>query len=426
MSFSTPSHLLLHAAVSAAASLLATLLHLPSLLLHGLHTYIHPDSLGGGDGDGVRAAIRRPSDAPSSSSDLRRRNRSKGHRPDFDESGAQLFRLRLADAHLRTRLYFPEYRTSFLSAAVALPNLALCSLLPRDPPASAAIPALAALVAAAHLLLALAKLSLERSSSRRSEKELSVLSGFLGFLAALLIVFHLSPSVFDFDLGKSDAAISKAAAAILAGCLSGILFIPAARAARAFWLGTDQLRWNLSVVSCSAPVQILLYAAVLSGAAVPLLWVNPVVVPAGEVQSLEFKEYRIWALMASAFSQLLVLRANLQMYLNEAVLCWYQRLHASRAPDMDYGRAKVFLHNHYLCLVALQFFAPPVLALVLLGLSQLRGNLFGGVLFLGSLVDCSDLLKEIALFIAWWIAFIWAILTMLKLALYRSGFLIVS
>ncbi|XP_073103098.1 uncharacterized protein [Elaeis guineensis] len=371
MSSSTPIHLLLHAAVSAAASLLATLLHLPSLFLHGLHTYIHPDSLGGGDG--VHAAIRRPSDAPSPSSDLRRRNRSKDHRPDFDESGAQLFRLRLADAQLRTRVYFPEYRTSFLSAAVALPNLALRSLLPPDPAASAAIPALAALVAAAHLVLALAKLSLERSASRRSEKELSVLSGFLGFLAALLIVFHLSSSVFDFNLGASDAAFSKTAAAILAGCLSGILFIPAARAARAFWLGTDQLRWNLSVVSCSAPVQILLYAAVLSGAAAPLLWVNPVVVvPASEVQSLKFKEYRIWALMASAFSQLLVLRTNLQMYLNEAVLCWYQRLHASRAPDMDYGRAKVFLHNHYLCLVALQFFAPPVLVLVLLGLSQLR------------------------------------------------------
>lgn len=426
MSFSTASHLLLHAAVSTAAALLAALLHLPSLFLHGLHTYVHPDSLA--SGDGLRAAIRRPSDAASSSSgDLRRRHRSKYHRPDFDESGAQLFRLRLADAHLRTRLYFPEYRTAFLSAAVALPNLALGRFLPSYPAASAAIPAFASLVAAAHLFLALAKLSLDRSASRRSDKELSFLSGFLGFVAALLIAFHVFPSVFDFDLGASAAAFPKAAAAVLAGCLTGLLFIPAARAARAFWLGTDQLRWNLSVVSCSAPVQILLYAAVLSGAAAPLLWVNPVaLVPAGEVHSPEFKKYRIWALVASAISQLLVLRANLQMYLNEAVLCWYQRLHASRVPDLDYGRAKVFLHNHYLCLVALQFFAPPVLVLVLLGMSQLRGNLFSGVPFLGSLVDNSDLVKEIALFIAWWISFIWAILTMPSLALYRCGFLVVS
>lgn len=425
MSFSTPSLVLLHAAVSAAAFLLAALLHLPSLFLHGLHTYIHPDSLAGSDG--VRAAIRRPGDAPSSSGDVRRRNRSKDHRPDFDESGAQLFRLRLADAQLRTRLYFPEYRTAFLSATVALPNLAIRCLLPSDPAAAALVASAIPALAAAYILLALAKLSFERFASRRSEKELSVLSGFLGFLVAFLIVFHLSPSVFDFDVGGSDTAFSKAATAVLAGCLAGILFIPAARVARAFWLGTDQLRWNLSVVSCGASVQILLHVGVLSGAVVPLLWVNPVVVvPAGKIQSPTFKEYRIWALMASAFSQLLVLRANLQMYLNEAVLCWYQRLHASRAPDMDYGRAKVFLHNHYLCLVALQFFAPPVLVLVLLGLSQLRGNLFGGVLFLGSLVDCSDLVKEIALFIAWWIAFVWAILTMSSLALHRCGFLIVS
>ncbi|XLR35242.1 hypothetical protein S83_063142, partial [Arachis hypogaea] len=44
-------------------------------------------------------------------------------------------------------------------------------------------------------------------------------------------------------------------------------------------------------------------------------------------------------------------RSSLQMYLNEALLSWYQRLHASKVPDLDYSRTNMFLHNHYLCLV---------------------------------------------------------------------------
>ena len=65
-------------------------------------------------------------------------------------------------------------------------------------------------------------------------------------------------------------------------------------------------------------------------------------------------------LAAAAGLQLLASRAAVQMYLNEAVFCWYQRLHANRTPDTEYGRAKVFLHNHHLCAAAIQFIAPPL------------------------------------------------------------------
>jgi hypothetical protein len=64
------------------------------------------------------------------------------------------------------------------------------------------------------------------------------------------------------------------------------------------------------------------------------------------------------------------------MYLNEAVFCWYQRLHASRAPDTEYGRAKVFLHNHHLCAVATQLVAPPLLVMSLLALWRVQGKDF--------------------------------------------------
>ncbi|XP_009393547.2 uncharacterized protein LOC135582437 isoform X2 [Musa acuminata AAA Group] len=372
-------HLFLLAAASAAAALLSITLCLPSLLLYGLHTYIHPDNPGG---DGLRAVLRRPS-GPDAPPDPKRRPRSSSashHRvPGFDDGNAQLLRLRLSDSHLRTRLLFPSFRAAFVASAVALTDLAILRLLlPPDPSPAATTVGAVALLAVAHLLLLLSKLSLERSASKRSEKELSFVAGFLGFLSALLIVFVLSPYLFDFELGGVDAGSTKATVSVLAGVLVGLLFVPASRAARAFWLGTDQLRWDLAVVSCGA------------------------------------------------LNQLLVLRPNVQMYLNEAVVSWYQRLHASRVPDMDYGRAKVFLHNHYLCLVVLQFFAPPVMVLLLIGLSQVRSDLFGGLFFMGDLLHFSDLVKEIALFLAWWIMFAWSILTMSILTLYRFGFLFVS
>jgi len=68
------------------------------------------------------------------------------------------------------------------------------------------------------------------------------------------------------------------------------------------------------------------------------------------------------------------------MYMNEALLSWYRRLHVSKVPDLDYSRAKMFLHNRYLCLVVLQFLCPPVLALLFLGLSHIDDGVSFGIL----------------------------------------------
>ncbi|XP_039128455.1 LOW QUALITY PROTEIN: transmembrane protein 161B-like [Dioscorea cayenensis subsp. rotundata] len=349
-------HLLLHAALSSSAYLLAALLRLPSLLLHGLHTYIHPDSP---SASSLRAAIRRP-DAPPEPQPRRPRSKPHLRSDDFDESKAQLLRLRLSDSDLPSRLHFPLFRSAFLFSAAALPNLAL----PLFPP----IPFLAAVLAFSYLLFALVKLSFDRSSSKQSEKQLSLLSGFIGFLFSFFILFFLAPSLLDFDLGQSE--IARLAVTTIAGALSVLIFSPALRFSRAFWLGTDQLRWNLSVVSCPAPIRFLLFLAILTNIAAPLLWFNPVT----SVFPSEIREFRVWVLAAAAVSQLVVLRSNVQMYLNESVLCWYQRLHSSRVPDMNYARAKIFLHNHYICLVVLQYFAPSTMVLLLLGLSQMKGG----------------------------------------------------
>nr|XP_027062684.1 uncharacterized protein LOC113689048 [Coffea arabica] len=140
----------------------------------------------------------------------------------------------------------------------------------------------------------------------------------------------------------------------------------------------------------------------------------------------DFYKFKVWCMFSSGILQILSLRPNVQMFLNEAVLCWYQRLHASKVPDLDYSRAKVFLHNHYMFLVVLQFFAPAAIALLLLGLSHIDVNLLADFKLPCNLLPCSALVKEMALFLAWWITFVWAIFTSVSLTLYRRGFLFVS
>lgn len=106
------------------------------------------------------------------------------------------------------------------------------------------------------------------------------------------------------------------------------------------------------------------------------------------------------------------------MFLNEAVLFWYQRLHASKASDLDFSRAKILLHNHYLCLAVLQFLAPPVLVLVFLGLSQVDTNSFDKYNLVCGSLPCSAFIKEASLFMAWWIIFVWVVITSASLVFY--------
>ncbi|KAK1273558.1 hypothetical protein QJS04_geneDACA010715 [Acorus gramineus] len=428
----TPSspytNLAIHAAVSASVASLSAFLSLPSLLLLGLYTYIHPDSLpaaSAGSGGGLRAAIRRPGSSDQDTHPEHHRKKGKhGHSKsvfDDDANGnAQIFRLRLADSQLRTRIFFSAYRNSFVLSVAALSSL----LLDRFAVDGAFVPSLLAIAAVLRLAFSLVRISFEGSATRASEKQLSVLSGFLGFFSSLSVLFVFSPSIFAFDFGEDGLA--RVSTAVLAGGLSGILFVPATRAARSFWVGTDQLDWNLPVISCGGAGRACLYVGFISCVFAASVSINPMVgIWRSDSQSDDVEALRVWALAVSGFAQVLALRPNLQMYLNEAVLSWYQRLHSKKVPDLDFGRAKIFLHNHYICLVILQFFGPGVLVLLLLGVSQIRGNSFCDVAVIGNVSCLSPVLMEMALFLAWWVVFVWSVFTSSTLALFRHGYLFI-
>ncbi|GLU24226.1 hypothetical protein SLE2022_401760 [Rubroshorea leprosula] len=461
--------LLLQTSLSLALTLLLTFLKIPIFFLRGLHTYIHPDNVAPNTASrqGIRAAIRRPSDSgpgldgyqslsSRTNAELKRRNKSK-EKFEFDENNAQIFRLRLDEGHLQTRLYFNEYHNSFVLSFVGISCFLLYKYYLGESVEDSGvlvngnlIPVVFGFIALCKLFVSLARVSFEKSASKRSEKQLSAIIGVLWFFFGIMICFGVIPSVFDFDFSSIDVSWRVFIAAFL-GLFAGFLYMPAGKNARSFWLGTDQLRCNLSIVSCGWFERGILYTNYLLTVFTALLWINPFAhilvnkniddgkgastfISVGDSEKLvgnmgfsqlSFTRFRLLCLLLSAFLQIVALRPNLQMFLNEAVLCWYQRLHASKVPELDFSRAKVFLHNHYLCLALLQFFAPPVLVLFFFGLSQIDGNFFDKHLVRG-LVPCSAFVKETALFMAWSIVFIWAILTTASLIFYRRGTLYVS
>ncbi|KAF3433012.1 hypothetical protein FNV43_RR24114 [Rhamnella rubrinervis] len=454
----TYRNLLLQASLSLSLTLLLTFLKVPVFFLYGLHTYIHPDNLG----NGVKAAIRRPdSDSASglsskTNAELRKRTKTKD-KFEFDESNAQIFRLRLDDAHLQSRIYFNEYRIVFTLSFVAISCILLHIYLNNVSEKSgfwvngSFVPVLLGFVGVSKLLILLTKASFEKSASRRSEKQLSVIFGVLGALLGNIVCFTISPSILDFNFGQIDGS-GRLSIAVLMGCVAGFLFMPAAKSARSFWLGTDQPRSNLAMISCGWYGRAILYANYLVILITTVLWINPLSgmlvnknIDGGKGGTLtnrignseqlfgnvgfwpsDFGKLRIWCLVLSGFLQVVALRPNLQMYLNESLLSWYQRLHASKVPDLEFSRAKVFLHNHFLCLVVLQFLAPPVMLLIFLGFSQLDGKSFENYQLVCGLLPCSAFVKEVALFLAWWVIFVWAVYTSGTLVLFRRCNLYVS
>ncbi|KAJ4875775.1 hypothetical protein Rs2_40793 [Raphanus sativus] len=441
--FETHRNLILQTLLSLSLTLILYFLRIPIIFLHGLCTYIQPENLNQNN-SGVRAAIRRPSnntdDHPKPNNEqLRRRNRSKDNKSEFDETNAQIFRIKLDEDHLRSRIYFTDYNSLLVVSSLSLSSFLLQNYFSLDDDDNGLLfPLVLGSIALCKVLVALAKISIERSASKRSEKRLSLIFAGLGFVFGIIISAGVFPRGFDFRLGSVDA-FSCILVSFSMACIAGFLYMPAGRSARSFWVGTDQIRSNLSIISCGWFGRMILYVNYVVSVFTSLLWILPLaeilvkrssnaggLVGNVGFSSGDFGKFRVLCLWLSGLLQAMAVRPNLQMFLNEAVLSWYQRLHGSKTPDLEFSRAKMFLHNHYLCLVALQFVAPSVLVIVFLGLSQVElGSFAVSRLVCGSL-PCSEFVGRVGLLMSWWVLFVWSAFASASLVFYRRGVLYVS
>ncbi|XLT47375.1 hypothetical protein HN873_039979, partial [Arachis hypogaea] len=192
--------------------------------------------------DGLRATICRPSAPEGPAPDLRKQPKNKD-KLDFDEKNAQIFRLRLDHAHLQSRLYIDQYCVAFTVSFVTFSSLFLHTYLGSDINSGF-------FVSGAFVPILLSSLSLYmwRSASKRSEKQLSVLFGVFEIFVGILGLDHTTSLLLDLHFVGLDGFWKVLLAAFM-GFLSLVLFIPVARIAHSFWLGTNKIRCNLSMIT---------------------------------------------------------------------------------------------------------------------------------------------------------------------------------
>lgn len=457
-----------------------------------------------GDGEEVKGDGIKAGEKPYVILKKRERKRKERNKDRFtwEEGNSQIFRLSLSHSHLVRQLYYPEYDEVVVYTVVGVANLLAYQcisyvsgshlVVDKQMRNYDIIPFLMGLFAVYKIVRLLARVGWQSSTSTMSELTLSFVVGFIGFVLALYVLIFAPTSVLDFgfedlfshadrmlspshefDLRQQigfrlvSPMLAKILIASCAGLLSGILMTPAHRSVRSFWLGTDQLQWNIPVVKWGAIARLLLHLNAILPLFASLLWIKPMgelfiasktsqqsgipvhggaydtegkvagaqfwgklLLPAPSddwaqdfgVSRELFTKAQFWGLLVAGLLQLCLFRVNVQTYLNEAIIIWYESLHRSKVMNLELTRAKLLLNNYFLCRVAVQFFVPGMLVSLLLGMSRVWGNV--PISMLAETSSSFLFLRVTALFMAWWVTFSWSIVTCVTLALYRTGFLL--
>ncbi|MCO5614666.1 hypothetical protein L7F22_068950 [Adiantum nelumboides] len=228
----------------------------------------------------------------------------------WEEGSSQIYRLTLSHVHLTGRLYFAEYDEAVVYTVVALVNLvaheslscAFCFLhIEIDERARKfdLIPYLMGSLAVYKIVRLLAQVGWQRSTSRMSELTLSVVLGFAGFVLALCVLFFASSLLLDcgietlfsvstgqpipggddskqhFGIFMISPSLLRIMMGAMAGLVVGILVTPAHRVARSFWLGTDQLQWNIPMAKWDVITRYLLHVNVALPLFSSIIWIKP-------------------------------------------------------------------------------------------------------------------------------------------------------
>ncbi|GJP31092.1 hypothetical protein CLOM_g6593 [Closterium sp. NIES-68] len=141
----------------------------------------------------------------------------------------------------------------------------------------------------------------------------------------------------------------------------------------------------------------------------------------GPCSGLPIAWFQVAAILLSGISRLLLLRIAVQSHLNTALVYWYDQLHSGKEWAYHWINARVQLTYYFICKVAIQSAALPIVTLLLVGIARSRGPeldpLFDKE---GSLLP-PLLVREVAMFLAWWCNAAWALQTCAILALFRVG-----
>ncbi|EFJ28847.1 hypothetical protein SELMODRAFT_440915 [Selaginella moellendorffii] len=456
---------LFNAGVYAAASAITVFLvfagKIAAISLFGSHAYLLPDDPADGN-PGSRAG----------SDDNRKSSRKKNSREKFvwNEGGSEILRVTIGDSYLENTRYYPEYDRAVLYAALPVSLLVAREFFSFQSSGSenggssssnssdGFIPVIATTFCVLKLLHTLSKVSWDKHSSRNSEWVLSCGVGLLGFILASIFLFVVPSEIIDFRLEQAVAGAGidkrsftaiRLAIAFGAAWLTGLFLGPVLKYVRSFWIGTNQLGCDISVIKTSVWSQFLLNLGIVLPVVSTLLWLKPMAdlfIRLPEKNSIDhgstgwqwqrrslfegkdwagsvgfspetFQDLKFVGMILTGVIQLLLLRINVQAYLNLGVLAWYESLHGSKTPDAAALKHKILVVNHFMCRVAIQNLVPAVLLILFAGLSRSpspSSNSPGGFGFVA----------QAAQFFAWWTLLSWSLLTSTVLAMFRFGMLL--
>ncbi|KAL3685264.1 hypothetical protein R1sor_003286 [Riccia sorocarpa] len=286
----------------------ATAYRISVSLLRGLHAYLLPE---GGDKEETAGKGKKRLAAGAGG---RQRKGKKESKEVWDESGAQILRIDLADAQLETRRYFQEYDESVIYTVLGLTNFAAREILQFSATALQArhewakhlmpddrITFIVGAFTTYKLFRLLSRVGFDPRLGKNSERLVSWTVGVVGFFVAYILLALVPPSVIDFGIDGEVADAAKVARtfmqkkglenmsldfalspdfvktflAVCAGIISALVFGSCLRNMKNYWVGTDHLLSKIAVLKRAPLIGDFLNLSLLLPPVLSMMWFTP-------------------------------------------------------------------------------------------------------------------------------------------------------
>eukprot|EP00242_Pyramimonas_sp_CCMP2087_P002227 CAMPEP_0198230466 /NCGR_PEP_ID=MMETSP1445-20131203/114678_1 /TAXON_ID=36898 /ORGANISM="Pyramimonas sp., Strain CCMP2087" /LENGTH=435 /DNA_ID=CAMNT_0043911009 /DNA_START=177 /DNA_END=1484 /DNA_ORIENTATION=- len=362
----------------------------------------------------------------------------------------QLMLIPTAPEGLLQRVFFSEFDRLVFFVSVVAANLMLVQVLYLVQPEKRAQNGGVVLTCFAVVAAATAVSSLYRTQSNRLltpafERTLGQLAGGGSALCSLVVLFAIPSEFLDFELEQATAAFNKSLKSmhaqvpeipvallmgtlpIVAGILGGVAVAPAVRAVRCYMLATSPPDWAEGQLTKSFMTKASFHLNMVVPLAVVVLWVRPLVEQPLELSAELMVYLRAGATMLAGGLMLAMLRPQVQSFLDNGMVVWYENLHGTtttsnqeKEKQAQYVRMHLELNNTMLCKAALQMFAPGVILVSFAALIWQKGvmtnELPADTAFLPAI-----LFKSVFSFLAWWLCCMWTLASYTTLGMFRYG-----
>lgn len=378
---------------------------------------------------------------------------SKKNKDDIDLYGAENLLTAPATASdwLRTR-YFDTFDFVLFLLHLTLVSLAFAALpILFGGVYCTVLPLILCVTTIVMSISALARVDILSQLTSGVDKVYGVAFGILCFIIALAVVEHVAPrgTIFVWNVDQATASFGpfiqsleiikkvekrsgapipsiilspwllRAVLALAAGGMGTLLFSPALRFVRGYWLSQSVPEWAEAHIKVSHLSSLLLHMHMLVVPVSSLVWAKPLALD--DFMPHDAIPWVRKCLMTMA-GVLFILNTGtlVQRYLDTALMSWHHLKHGSSKVKKDRDSAGKLIRIK--CLVVQQLKGKAAVQTIMPGVILLA---FGIIMFLAGNMEGpgSIIVSNIAGFCAWWMTTVWSVLVGIDLWLFRTGVL---